>query len=307
MKFRISPLMPLLLLLGYATGTLDYMLGMYLILLLHESGHLLAAIKLKIKPSYLGILPFGIAIRLKNEQSRPTNERIFVAAAGPLASFLGSFLTLLCKHRIPEPYFSFLFWGHCSLGLFNLLPILTFDGGRILFYLISDAFGSIIGYHRSLLLSRISVVCMAGIGIAVFYHTRWNPSLLMSACFFGYKLCAESGYEKAIMTQNACDYRQKKKPDGIYKTRTLTVNQQVPLRRLLKYFSAARYCIVHIVDNEMKLKTTLTEQEIADALISDGSTVTGEKLYGSTTQTNAKAFPVYRGRMGQYQKKSVRH
>ncbi len=307
MKLRISPLMPLLLLLGYVTNTLSSMLGMYLSLLVHELGHLITAVRLHMGVSYLGILPFGISIRLKEEQNRPLKERILVAAAGPLASFLGAGLVFLCKERLSEDQFFFLFYGNFALGLFNLLPISTFDGGRILFYLLSDAFGSIIGYHRVIFLSRVSVCLMAGLGALILYTTRWNPSLLMIACFFGYKMWAEGGYEKVTMTQNAFDYRHKKRYDGIYKTRTLTVNHTVPLRRLLKYFSSARYCVVHIVDNEMKLKTTLTEQEIADALISIGGTVTGEKIYGSTTQTSAKAFPLHGRRMGQHQKRSVRH
>lgn len=307
MKLRISPLLPLLLLLGAVTDTLSSMLGMYLVLLIHEAGHLLAAIKLHMGVSYLGILPFGICIRLKEEASRPIKERIWVAAAGPIASFLGSGAVFLCKKWMSEEVFFFLFCGNFALGLFNLLPISTFDGGRILFYLLSDAFGSIIGYHRVIFLSRISVCLMAGLGALILYTTRWNPSLLMIACFFGYKMWAEGGYEKVTMTQNAFDYRHKKRPDGIYKTRTLTVNHTVPLRRLLKYFSSARYCVVHIVDNEMKLKTTLTEQEIADALLSIGGTVTGEKIYGSTTQASTKTFPIYGRRMGQHQKGSVPH
>lgn len=305
MKLRISPLLPLLLLLGAVTKTLPQILGMYAVLLIHESGHLLAALKLKMGICYLGILPFGIAIRLKEEHLRPHPQRILVASAGPIASFLGAGLVFLCKHLIPNESYFLLFYGNLSLGLFNLLPISTFDGGRILFYLLSDAFGSIIGYHRVIFLSRISLLMLAGLGISIFVTTGQNPSLLMIACFFAYKIWAESGYEKTTMVQNAFDYRHKKRQDGIYKTKTLTVNHKVPLRRLLKYFSSAQYCVVHIVDNEMKLKTTLTEQEIADALISDGGTLTGEKLYGSTTQTSSKTFPIHRGRMGQYSKRSV--
>lgn len=307
MKLRIHPLLPLLFALGWATNTLPFMLGMYLSLLIHEAGHLAAAAKLKIEISYLGILPFGIAIRLKDEHTRPTKQRILVAAAGPAASFLGALAAVLCRKWLGEDAFSFLFCANLSLGLFNLLPISSFDGGRILFYLLSDSFGSIIGYHRAVLLSRISICAMAVLGGAVLYTTHWNPSLLMIACFFGYKMWAEGGYERLTITQNAMDYRQKKRPDGIFKTKTLTVNHQVPLRRLLKYFSAARYCVVHIVDNEMRLKTTLTEQQIADALVQEGGTLTGEKFYGSITQAGTKTLPVHGGRMGQHQKRSVRH
>ncbi len=307
MKLRISPLLPLLLLLGTVTKTLPQIVGMYAVLLIHELGHLLIALKLNMGVSYIGILPFGIAIRLREEHCRPNRERILVAAAGPLASFLGAGLTYLCQTKISSDAFFLLFYGNFSLGLFNLLPISTFDGGRILFYLLSDAFGSIIGYHRVIFLSRISVCLLAGLGAVILYTTRWNPSLLMIACFFGYKIWAEEGYEKPAMVQHAFDYRHKKRPDGIYKTKTLTVDHKVPLRRLLKYFSSEQYCVVHIVDSKMKLKTTLTEQEIADALLSVGGTVTGEEIYGSTTQASAKAFPIHRRRMGQHSKGSVQH
>ena len=307
MKLRISPFLPLLLLLGTATKTLPQILGMYAVLLIHELGHLIIALKLKMGVSYLGILPFGIAIRLKEEHRRPNRERILVASAGPVASVLGAGRTYLCQSQLPSEAFFLLFYGNFSLGLFNLLPISTFDGGRILFYLLSDAFGSIIGYHRVIFLSRISLLFLAGVGVSILFTTGWNPSLLMIACFFGYKIWAEGGYEKPAMVQHAFDYRHKKRRDGIYKTKTLTVDHKVPLRRLLKYFSPEGYCVVHIVDSKMKLKTTLTEQEIADALISEGGTVTGEKIYGSTTQTSTKTFPIHGRRMGQHQKGAVQH
>ncbi len=309
MKLRIHPLLPLLFALGWATKTLPLMLGMYLTLLIHEAGHLAAAMIMRMGVSYIGILPFGIAIRLKNEHTRPTKQRILVAAAGPAASFLGSLAVILGKKWLGEQAFSFLFCANFCLGLFNLLPISSFDGGRILFYLISDAFGSIIGYHRAMLLSRICVCGLALLGGAVLYTTRWNPSLLMISCFFGYKMWAESGYERLTMTQDAMDYRRKKRPDGIFKTRTLTVKEQVPLRRLLKYFSSGRYCVVHIVDDNMRLKTTLTEQQIADALVQAGGAITGENYYesGSITQTSAKTLPIHRRGMGQHPKKPSRY
>ncbi|MDY4976378.1 MAG: site-2 protease family protein [Clostridia bacterium] len=305
MKIRIHPLLPLLLALGWVTKTLPHMLGMYLCLLLHEAGHLTAALLLRMGVSYLGILPLGIAIRLKEEHTRPMGQRILVAAAGPAASFLGAAAALIEKKWLGEQAFFFFFCANFCLGLFNLLPISSFDGGRILFYLISDAFGSIIGYHRVVVLSGICVCALAVLGGAVLYTTGWNPSLLMISCFFGYKMWAESGYERLTMTQNAMDYRQKKRPDGIFKTRTLTVKEQVPLRRLLKYFSSGRYCVVHIVDKDMRLKTTLTEQQIADALVQNGGTLTGENYDGSTTQASAKALPVHRRGMGQHPKGSV--
>lgn len=302
-RLRIHPFTPLLLLLGWVTHTLPMMLGMYAALLIHESGHLLAAAGFKMGVSYLGILPFGIVIRLNEEHRRGKNQRILVAAAGPIASFLGAAVIFLCRSLLPEAVFSFLFCANLCLGAFNLLPISNFDGGRILFYLLSDAFGSIIGYHRVLFASWLCIAAMAALGGAVLYTTRWNPSLLMISCFFCYKLWAESGYERLTMTQNAIDYRRKPEGSGVFPARTLAVREDVPLRRLLKYFSASRYCIVHIVDRDMKLKTTLTEQQIADALVQAGGTITGEHYEtGSTTQAGTKALPLYRRRMGQHSK-----
>ena len=97
--------------------------------LMHEAGHLLAAHLLKIPPKALRIDLLGARIEVDG-YLLSYGEEWLLCAAGPLVSLLGT--------AVAAPL-----WGvwevarvfSCAslvLGLLNLLPIRTFDGGRML-------------------------------------------------------------------------------------------------------------------------------------------------------------------------------
>ena len=96
---------------------------------LHELGHLAAAGMMKIPLGAMHFDLLGARIDVKG-RILSYGEEWLLCMAGPLASLFGSIV-------------GFLFWRHSTLaivfscaslilGLLNLLPIQTFDGGRML-------------------------------------------------------------------------------------------------------------------------------------------------------------------------------
>ncbi len=125
MKIEISPtciLMGLVLLHGNAVGFLATLLAM----LFHEAGHLLAARMLHIKVERLSFDVFGARITPRGLFSY--KKEAVLAAGGPAASLLLGLWLLPLGGGFPTP----LALSSLSLGVFNLLPIDSFDGGRIL-------------------------------------------------------------------------------------------------------------------------------------------------------------------------------
>ena len=96
---------------------------------LHEAGHLAAAKCLHIPPRALRMDLLGARIEVEG-YLLSYGEEWLLCAAGPLTSLLcAAVAALLWEHLVVARVFS------CTslvLGILNLLPIRTFDGGRML-------------------------------------------------------------------------------------------------------------------------------------------------------------------------------
>ena len=125
MRIRITPGALLLLAVMLFTGDTLFCATL-LAAAVHECGHLLAAYALGIR---LRLLELDIpGARLVPQGPLPSYAAEgWLAAAGPLASFLlAAFI-----FRLKSEFFAALLAATLSQGLFNLLPVSGFDGGRI--------------------------------------------------------------------------------------------------------------------------------------------------------------------------------
>lgn len=104
----------------YACGMLDIFLVYYVFVIMHELAHMLVALSCKVDVPEVTLLPIGINAKYDGDIS--FLKEFLIALAGPLASFL--FFRII---NIPL-YAAF----NLVICLINLMPILPFDGGRIL-------------------------------------------------------------------------------------------------------------------------------------------------------------------------------
>jgi len=105
--------------------------GFILLLFVHESGHLLAAKMVGLKVGLPVFIPFmGALIALKEAPRNAWIESI-VGIGGPLLGSLGAAAVAACYLFTPNPLFLVLGYTGFFLNLFNLIPVVPLDGGRI--------------------------------------------------------------------------------------------------------------------------------------------------------------------------------
>ena len=121
-----------------------YLLPMICAVCLHEAGHVLCACALRIRILQIEISMLGA--RMKVERGNLSYKKEFLLAlGGPLAGAIGflfsfpialrySALPFFCKGLLPFSVISL------ALSVFNLIPIDTLDGGRMLRCAISHIF-----------------------------------------------------------------------------------------------------------------------------------------------------------------------
>jgi stage IV sporulation protein FB len=112
-------------------------------LALHESAHILAVKFLGGKIERVGIFPLGFFAKARRLETLSSYERYVIYFAGPAANFtvaLWAFATSQLSYVGIEPLDGLAFYNF-AIGLFNLMPVLPLDGGRILLQFLGNKYG----------------------------------------------------------------------------------------------------------------------------------------------------------------------
>ena len=124
---------PLLLSLTLILTKPNYFPALFLSVFIHELGHLLGAklCRVTIKELKLGI--FGAGLSPKDALISYKKE-IVLCLLGPLANFLSILIAhmIIPRSLLANEFFSNFLMSSLALGMLNLLPVESFDGGRIL-------------------------------------------------------------------------------------------------------------------------------------------------------------------------------
>ncbi len=167
----------------------------------HEAAHLLAARALGVGVSQLRLMPFGGAIRLENPYALSPGKLLAVAAAGPAGSLLCLLMAAALAHwRALSPGFALaLIRSSLILMLFNLLPALPLDGGRMLYALLAERWGRARAVELGILLGRIAAGALAALAlVSAVALRRVNLSLVFAAVF----LVASAGDERRALSES---------------------------------------------------------------------------------------------------------
>jgi stage IV sporulation protein FB len=142
------------------TGYFVEMLTLFVVVMIHELGHIAAARSYGWRILKLELLPFGGVAETDEWGTSPALEELVVALAGPfhhiwmvLLSFLFYEVGLWSKE-----WSDYFIRGNLMIAGFNLLPIHPLDGGRILQALLSY----VMPYRRS-----IAVTLWFGMGLSL--------------------------------------------------------------------------------------------------------------------------------------------
>ncbi|MBB4825841.1 stage IV sporulation protein FB [Sporosarcina luteola] len=128
MRIKLHPiLLPFFVFLAFTGGVSLYAL-IFLSLLIHEAGHVVAAKWTGMRVRSCTLLPYGGELFISNRHLYPKKARIMVALGGPIATAL--LLAISSFHSMPGS--DELKRIQLAILLVNLLPILPLDGGQAL-------------------------------------------------------------------------------------------------------------------------------------------------------------------------------
>lgn len=138
----------------------------------HELGHIAASLALHGRVSALTLSGVGAELRFSYPAPLSYGRENVVALAGPAANLLLGIPAMWLGAYFPAAV--------ClGLGVFNLLPILPLDGGRVLFNLVSERFGPTAAERVLAVSAGVTIGFLAGFGaVAAVKFANIIPLLL---------------------------------------------------------------------------------------------------------------------------------
>jgi len=185
----------------------------FLIVVLHELGHSVAAQYYHVPVKQIVLLPIGGVAQLEEIPEEPRKELV-IAIAGPLVNFVlaillaviapllgqsltgGSLLALpsLLGKLTFSSIFGYVFTTNLFIGLFNLIPAYPMDGGRILRALLATRLS-----YRTATAAAVSIGQILSWGFGLWGFLSGNFFLIILA-FFIYTGAGQEG--KMVQTKH---------------------------------------------------------------------------------------------------------
>lgn len=159
--------------LSVATGYFLEVITLFVIVFIHELGHVAVARELGWQVTQIQLLPFGGVAHMEDEAAADPLDEIVVALAGPFMNITMAFLSLVCwKAGIwSEAWTNYFVTSNFLVAGFNLLPIWPLDGGRILQAVLSCR----LPYRTAALLSIGASILLAALLLGIgFLHFHLN-------------------------------------------------------------------------------------------------------------------------------------
>ncbi|OEH84240.1 hypothetical protein BHU72_12615 [Desulfuribacillus stibiiarsenatis] len=267
MKLRIHWLfIAFLIYIGY-TGQLFEALLFFVIVVIHELGHVFVAKSFGWRVTEIEFLPFGGVAKVDWSFKGWPKEEKLVAIAGPINNLIMIAICLgLYQAGIVERELTLFFVkANLLIAGFNLLPALPLDGGRIFRAMLSQEHGWLEGTKIAYRYSFGIGGMLIAIGVIMLMFGYLNITFLVLGTFLliaTYIDRKQSKYQQMYLFLHK-NYNQQEKVNSSTAIKHISVPKEERISKVLKVFSPGITTIVWVMDNN-KIIGTLTDFEILE-------------------------------------------
>jgi stage IV sporulation protein FB len=240
--------------------------------LLHELSHTIMAAILKVRVAEIELLPFGGQAKIEDFTGLDPDREIYIALAGPIMSLSLAALFYFLPPTIPLKT-AWLIQINLFLGIFNLLPALPLDGGRILRAWLSLH----IGYKRA-----TSISAGVGKGIAVLICAYGGYLLYLQQSGANYILAGiilfwAARREGLLLSYAFMRYLVNKKNEladkGFLASHQVVGFEDTLVKSILESTRPSYYTVVLVLDKQHQPLGLISEAKMIDCLFSQGPRV----------------------------------
>ncbi|WP_392486611.1 M50 family metallopeptidase [Haloimpatiens sp. FM7315] len=235
----------------------------------HELIHYLTARILGFSGFDIEILPIGTVLKLKDLDDAKPLEDIIISISGPLFNLLCAlilYIFFIMNFHVNWTYY--LFITNLSIGVFNLIPALPLDGGRIL----RDILNFRYYYKKSNIIAINVSICIAFIilflYLVLFFSNNniYNINLGLIGIFILSCALRERERISYLIMGDIIKKKFKFLRKRYIENRSMSVYYKENLLFLMNLIDVNRYNIFYVLDENMKIISVIHEGEIIEAL-----------------------------------------
>lgn len=240
--------------------------------LLHELSHTIMAKILRVQVAEVELLPFGGQAKIEDFTGLDPDREIYIALAGPIMSLsLAAFFYLLPPHLLHKT--SLLLQINLFLGLFNLLPALPLDVGRILRAILSLR----IGYKRATSvaagLGKTIAILLCAYGGYLFYLQQSGANHILA----GLILFWAARREGLLLGYAFMRYLVNKKSElankGFLASHQVVSFEDTLIKSILASTRPGYYTMVMVLDQQHMPQGLISEAQMIESLLNHGPRV----------------------------------
>jgi len=274
-SIRVHPTFLLVLVVYGVLGLAAQALLVFTLVLGHELAHLLTAKAYGFKVVGLELFPFGGAAYCDDLFEGRKVEESIMALAGPTFNVVLLFIAQALRWNgvwtgeLANEFVRLNFW----LAVFNLIPVLPLDGGRVARALFAEAFGFV---RTTKFLARSGQwlgVLFALYGIVLGGSGKFSEgplTFITLGGFFWFVGSKEISSAHITFLRHLTRKKEELVRKGLMRSKWLTVHKDTPLVRIVEKFTPDQYGMVSLANEKMGLAKILTETEVLEGMLREG-------------------------------------
>ncbi|MGO4693333.1 M50 family metallopeptidase [Paenibacillus sp. 2TAB26] len=275
--WSVHPLFVIIMLGSVMTGYFAELITLFLLVLVHEIGHVIVARGYGWTIKEVKLLPFGGVVEVEEAGGVPAKEEAIVAIAGPLQNVWMGLAAWGCGQLgIWDLAWAEYVWkANLMIGLFNLLPIHPLDGGKLL----QAALSYTVNYYKMLIWSaRISLffsVLMIIVSLLpwLVYKDGIQLNLLIVGIFL---VMTNWTYYRNVpyLFYRFLMYRERITLQALrlgHIASPIIVSGKQSIISVARLFQRERYHLIYMVESHSKEVRVLPEQKIVEGCLSENN------------------------------------
>ncbi len=270
---HVNPFFVLVLLMYASVGLFIETLLAFWIVVLHELAHVAIAGGLGFKVERLELLPFGSVAQFDKSFAETQEAEIAIALAGPFHNFVfaGIAFVLLRTEIVRFSFGRFIFELNLAMGLFNLIPALPLDGGRVFRAILSNRIGVVRATAIAVNMGRICGLIILVLGVYLVLLGKGNIFLPSLGGFLMFTASRE--FEKASYMRVKDSLRKQERllNDGAMYAEIIASYEQTPMVEVVRKFIPGKVNIVMVLDRSLNILGFITEIAVLEGMVRYGS------------------------------------
>lgn len=238
--------------------------------IIHEFAHTIVGVFIGVKVSEIEMFPFGGQARIESFHGLDPGKEILVAIAGPLSSLSLAGLFYFLPLEANQAHMNLLININLVLAMFNLIPVLPLDGGRVLRAALSKTIGFKKATKTAAIMGKVTGVMFTLGGM----YLAWNNSTGINLIVVGVMLFWAAGQEEKLLAYSFMRFLIKKKAEltgkGFLPSRQLVSSPETKVKDILQESKPTYYMLVVVIDKNHGVTGIISESELIEELLDGG-------------------------------------